>query len=144
MVGWLAYSNQASLVITNSLNILLLKEIFMGSLLSGIIVGFREGLEAFLIIVILLRFLLGYGLHEGLSALKDLGTLPESSPLFIKAFNLGGTVLDHKTGMVGLPLYVLLGWYSRPEIPQFALQYLYTGLMLFFWYRTQKSARTLR
>ena len=82
-------------------------------------------------------FLLGYGIHEGLSALKDIGALPETSPLFLKAFNLSGTLLDHKTGPVGLPLYVLLGWYSKPEILQFAAQYLYTGSMLYFWYRTK-------
>lgn len=81
-------------------------------------------------------FLLGYGIHEGLSALKDIGALPETSPLFLKAFNLSGTLLDHKTGPVGLPLYVLLGWYSKPEILQFAAQYLYTGSMLYFWHRT--------
>ncbi len=84
-------------------------------------------------------FLLGYGIHEGLSALKEVGVLAESSPLFVKAFNLSGTLLDHKTGAVGLPLYVLLGWYSRPEILQFAAQYLYTGGLLLFWRRAKKQ-----
>lgn len=83
-------------------------------------------------------FLLGYGLHEGLSALKEIGALAESSPLFIKAFNLSGTLLDHKAGIIGLPLYVLFGWYSKPEILQFTAQYLYTGLLLYFWRRTAK------
>jgi high-affinity iron transporter len=85
-------------------------------------------------------FLLGYGIHEGLSALKEIGVLAESSPLFLRAFNLSGTPLDHKTGFLGLPLYVLAGWYSRPEILQFAAQYLYTGGLLYFWRRTQKAA----
>ena len=84
-------------------------------------------------------FLLGYGIHEGLSALKEIGVLAETSPIFIKAFNLSDTPLDHKTGPIGLPLYVLVGWYSRPEILQFAAQYLYTGLMLCFWRRTKKK-----
>lgn len=86
-------------------------------------------------------FLLGYGIHEGLSALSDLGVLAETSPLFLQAFDLSGTLLDHKAGPIGLPLYVLLGWHSRPEILQFAAQYLYTGLLLWFWYRTAGSPR---
>lgn len=85
-------------------------------------------------------FLLGYGLHEGLSALKEMGVLAETSPLLVKAFDLSGTLLDHKTGVVGLPLYVLLGWHSKPEILQFAAQYLYTGLMFFYWHRTNKKS----
>lgn len=85
-------------------------------------------------------FLLGYGIHEGLSAFKDLGMLSESSPLFIKLFNLQGTVMDHKTGFLGLPLYVLLGWYSRPEILQFLAQYLYTGILFWFWYSNNQKA----
>jgi high-affinity iron transporter len=83
-------------------------------------------------------FLLGYGIHEGLEALEQMGVLAESSGLLIKAYNLSGTVLDHKNGVLGLPLYVLLGWHSRPEIPQFAAQYLYTILLLCFWRKTQK------
>jgi high-affinity iron transporter len=84
-------------------------------------------------------FLLGYGIHEGLSALRDSGALAETSPLLRKLFDLSGTVLDHKTGPVGLPLYVLLGWYSKPEILQFAAQYLYTGGMLLLWRRSAKK-----
>ena len=80
-------------------------------------------------------FLLGYGLHEGLSALRETGVLAAGSPLLVKAFDLSGTLLDHKTGVLGLPLYVLLGWYSKPEILQFSAQYLYTGLMLWYWRR---------
>jgi high-affinity iron transporter len=87
-------------------------------------------------------FLLGYGIHEGLSAFKDLGMISESSPLLIKLFNLQNTVLDHKTGIIGLPLYVILGWYSRPEILQFVCQYLYTGSLLYYWYRTNQKADT--
>ena len=61
------------------------------------------------------------------------------SPLLVKAFDLSGTLLDHKTGALGLPLYVLLGWYSKPEILQFAAQYLYTGLMLWYWRRVSRK-----
>lgn len=84
-------------------------------------------------------FLLGYGIHEGLSALKDLGVLGETSALFIKAYDLHGTLLDHKTGIIGLPLYVLVGWYSKPEIIQFVAQYISTGSLLYYWYRIVKK-----
>lgn len=84
-------------------------------------------------------FLLGYGIHEGLSALKDLGVLAGSNPLFVKAFDVSGTVFDHKTGLIGLPLYVLIGWYSKPEILQFAAQYIYTAALIGLWYRTNKA-----
>lgn len=71
-------------------------------------------------------FLLGYAVHEGLSALKDLAIVEASSPIYTQLFNLSGTWLDHKTGVIGVPLYVLVGWYSKPEIVQFVVQYVYT------------------
>lgn len=40
----------------------------MGNYLSGVVVGFREGLEAFLIVVIMLRFL-----RENLIGCRNLG-----------------------------------------------------------------------
>ena len=78
-------------------------------------------------------FLLGYGIHEGLSALKDSGALDPASPLLAKAFDLSTTILDHKQGPLGLPLYALVGWYSRPEWVQFAAQYLYTFALFGYW-----------
>ena len=84
-------------------------------------------------------YLLGYSVHEGLSALKSLGWLSQDSPLFAKAFNLSETILNHKKGILGLPLNVLLGWYSKPEIIQLALQYSYTFLLFGFWYKRNKS-----
>jgi len=71
-------------------------------------------------------YLLGYSLHEGLSALKDLAILSSKSPLFSKAFDLSATILNHKEGALGLPLNVLFGWYSKPEWIQFISQYTYT------------------
>ncbi len=70
-------------------------------------------------------YMLGYSIHEFLSALKSLGSLNPESPLLIKLFNLSGTILDHKTGALGIPLNILIGWYSKPEIPQFIIQYSY-------------------
>jgi high-affinity iron transporter len=80
-------------------------------------------------------FLLGYGIHEGLSALKALGKLPEDSILLAKAFNLSKTALNHKEGVIGLPLYVLFGWYSKPEWIQFITQYAYTIGIFALWFK---------
>jgi high-affinity iron transporter len=87
-------------------------------------------------------FLLGYAVHEDLSAFKDLGLLDAGSPVFVKLFDLSGTVLDHKTGLLGLPLYVAVGWYSKPEIVQFAVQYLYTIGVFAFWWRYAKASHS--
>jgi high-affinity iron transporter len=84
-------------------------------------------------------FLLGYGIHEGLSALGSMNLLSSESPLLIKAFDLSETIFYHKEGLLGLPLYVLFGWYSKPEILQFIMQYLYTGSVFYIWYREIKK-----
>lgn len=90
-------------------------------------------------------FLLGYSIHEGLSAFKDLNILSSDSLIFIKAFDLSETVLNHKTGLIGLPLYVLAGWYSKPEWIQFFTQYIYTCAVFIYWYlstpKTQSGRR---
>ncbi|MDB6354475.1 FTR1 family protein [Trichococcus sp. K1Tr] len=80
-------------------------------------------------------FLLGYGIHEGLSALGSMNLLASESPLFIKAFDLSETIFYHKEGLLGLPMYVVFGWYSKPEILQFIMQYLYTGSLFYIWHR---------
>lgn len=86
-------------------------------------------------------FLLGYGVHEGLSALNSLNILASTSPLLIKAFDLSKTVFYHKEGIIGLPLYILFGWYSKPEIIQFVLQYGYTSIMFFIWHKQLKKIK---
>ena len=85
-------------------------------------------------LIIQAGFLAGYSIHEGLSAAKGLGTIEGSSPLLSKAFDVSGTAFNHKTGVVGLPLNVALGWYSKPEWVQFIVQYAYTFLLFGFWY----------
>lgn len=84
-------------------------------------------------------FLLGYGIHEGLSALKDLGKIAGNNPLLIKAFDLSGTVLNHKEGALGVPLYALFGWYSKPEWIQFTAQYVYTVSVFLVWLKVSKN-----
>lgn len=83
-------------------------------------------------------FLLGYGIHEGLSAFHAMNLIVGDSPLLIKLFDLSQTVFYHKEGIIGLPLYVLFGWYSKPEVLQFFAQYIYTVSFLVFWHRVVK------
>lgn len=78
-------------------------------------------------------FLLGYSVHEGLSALKALAVIGSENPLLLKAFDLSGTIFNHKEGLLGLPLYVLFGWYSKPEWIQLALHYSYIIGMFIVW-----------
>ena len=80
-------------------------------------------------------FLLGYSIHEALSALKELKIIDSSHAILNKAFNLSKTVLYHKEGVLGLPLYVLFGWYSKPEWIQFLTQYSYTFILFFYWFK---------
>src|SRR3989338_2847625 len=78
-------------------------------------------------------FLIGYSIHEGLSAAK--GIVGENSPLYAKAFDLSGTALDHKGGFLGMPVYIAFGWYSKPEWIQFLAQYGYTLILLGYWWK---------
>jgi high-affinity iron transporter len=79
-------------------------------------------------------FLLGYSVHEGLSAMKGYALQSKDSLLLNKAFNLSNTIFNHKDGIIGLPLNVLLGWYSKPEWIQFIIQYTYTFSIFAFWF----------
>lgn len=84
-------------------------------------------------------FLIGYSIHEGLSASKELGLIGESNLIFTKAFDLSATNLYHKEGIIGIPLYIAFGWYSKPEWIQFILQYGYTILLFWHWHRIKKA-----
>ena len=83
-------------------------------------------------------FLSGYSIHEGLSAAKSLNVVNENNPIFLKAFDLSDTIFYHKEGAVGLPLYVVFGWYSKPEWIQLILQYSYILLFFSYWYKKNK------
>lgn len=78
--------------------------------------------------------LVGYSIHEGLSALKNLEIIAEDSQIFTKAFDLSKTILYHKEGVVGVPLYVIFGWYSKPEWIQFIIHYSYCIIFFIYWY----------
>lgn len=114
----------------------------LGIFYSMIKVPIRIILTASLAYLILQAgFILGYSVHEFLSYLKEITYLPDNHFLLTKFFDaskiLSG-LFDHKTGAIGLPLYVVLGWYSRPEIIQFVIQYGYTGAFLIYWWRKNK------
>ncbi|MFP6775533.1 MAG: FTR1 family protein [PS1 clade bacterium] len=78
-------------------------------------------------------FLLGYSLHEGISALKANEMLAADSAILDKVFNFSNTILSHKDGNLGIPLHVLFGWYSKPEWVQFIVQYFFTISMFSYW-----------
>ena len=78
-------------------------------------------------------YLFGSSIQEGLFAAKSLGWLHESNFVFTKAFNLSKTILNHKEGILGLPLHVGFGWIAKPEWLQFIFQYGYTILLFVFW-----------
>jgi len=80
-------------------------------------------------------YLLGYSIHEGISAIKSIGRLDSDHIVFGKAFNLSNTFLNHKTGTVGLPMNVILGWYSKPEWLQLLVHYGYVFALFFYWKR---------
>jgi len=86
-------------------------------------------------------FLLGYSIHEGLSASKDLGLISGSNPVYAKAFDASGGAFDHKTGAAGIPLYITFGWYSKPEWIQFFAQYILTTALFWYWYRRARHSR---
>jgi high-affinity iron transporter len=84
-------------------------------------------------------FLLGYAVHEGLSALKALSIISGDNFIFMKAFDLSGTVFNHKEGVLGIPMYVLFGWYSKPEWIQLILHYGYVVGMILVWKNLRKN-----
>lgn len=93
-------------------------------------------------LIIQAGYLLGYSIHEFLSASKTLGIISADSFLLIKAYDLQNTLMDHKTGIIGVPLNILIGWYSRPERVQFFLQGLYIALNFLIWLKILKKTAT--
>ena len=88
-------------------------------------------------------FLLGYSVHEALSAAKELGMIAAENSIYAKAFDLSGTIFYHKEGLLGVPLYVAIGWYSKPEWIQFVLQYLLTFVLFGYWFQNSRMKKSL-
>lgn len=80
-------------------------------------------------------FLMGYSIHEGLSAFKELEVIAKDHLIFNKVFDLSTTMLNHKEGTIGIFLYVGIGWNSKPEWIQFILQYGLTCFLFWYWYK---------
>ena len=94
-----------------------------------------------LYLIIQAGYLLGFGIHEGLSALQGLGFLESDHFLLIKVYDFSKTALNHKEGIIGLPLNILFGWYSKPEWMQFVFQYSATLFLLIAWIRRYNTKR---
>jgi high-affinity iron transporter len=89
-------------------------------------------------------YLLGYSIHEFLSASKALELIGSDSSILIKLYDFQGTILDHKTGILGVPLNILIGWYSRPERVQFFLQGSYIVVNFLLWSRILKKNKKIK
>ncbi|MCK5051992.1 MAG: FTR1 family protein [Candidatus Cloacimonetes bacterium] len=88
-------------------------------------------------------YLLGYTFHEGFSALKGYEMISGDNTVFIKAFDVSKTIFSHKDGVLGIPLHIVFGWYSKPEWIQFIIQYLYTIIVFFFWFMHTKKRNVI-
>jgi len=84
-------------------------------------------------------FMLGYSVHEFLSFLKVEQVLSDDSILFTKLFDVSGTFLNHKEELAGILLYASIGWYSKPEVIQFIIQYTYSSVLLYLFFKTRKK-----
>ncbi len=86
-------------------------------------------------------FMLGYSFHELFSYFKAESILDSSHWIYTKAYDLSDTFLNHKAEPVGIFLYALVGWYSKPEIFQFVIQYGYTITFVWFFVKSVKQKR---
>lgn len=84
-------------------------------------------------------FMLGYSFHELFSYFKAESIIESGHWIYTKAYDLSGTFLDHKNKPIGIALYATIGWYSRPEIFQFFIQYAYSFSLLFLYIRSSKK-----
>ncbi len=84
-------------------------------------------------------FLLGYSVHEFISYLKAIEILDGSNIIYTKLFDLSDTFLYHKEKVTGIILYATLGWYSKPEVIQFIIQYGYTSYFIYIFFKSRKQ-----
>jgi len=84
-------------------------------------------------------FMLGYSFHELFSYFKAENMISSSHWIFNQMFNVSHTFLDHKSKPVGIILYATVGWYSKPEVFQFIIQYAYTITFMVVFIRFSKN-----
>jgi len=81
-------------------------------------------------------FMLGYSFHELFSYFKAEAIIDSSHWIYTKAYDLSSTFLDHKEKPIGILLYATVGWYSKPEIFQFVIQYAYSLTLVGFFIKS--------
>lgn len=86
-------------------------------------------------------FMLGYSFHELFSYFKAESIVDSSHWIYTKAFDLSDTFLDHKSQPVGILLYATFGWYSKPEVFQFVIQYVYSFTLIGFFIASNRKHR---
>jgi len=84
-------------------------------------------------------FMLGYSFHELFSYFKAENIISSSHWIYTQMFDLSHTFLNHKDQPIGILLYATIGWYSKPEVFQFIIQYLYTSVLLIGFLRIKKK-----
>jgi len=94
-------------------------------------------------LIIQAGYLFGYSIHEALPSIISYLDLNESSFYLTKVFDLSTTVFNHKEGVIGLPMNIIFGWYSKPELIQIVFQYLLTISLILLFYSKQKIPVTL-
>ena len=83
-------------------------------------------------------YLCGYSIHEWLEVLEQSSVGMTNNWLYTIFFDISSGIRNHKQWVVWLPMHILFGRYSKPEIIQFVWQYTLTILLL--WYRYRHTA----
>lgn len=84
-------------------------------------------------------FMLGYSFHELFSYFKAESIIDSAHWIYTKAYDLSDTFLNHKERPLGIALYATIGWYSKPEIFQFVIQYVYSCSLLFLFIKSLRK-----
>lgn len=84
-------------------------------------------------------FMLGYSFHELFSYFKAESIIDSGHWIYTKLFDVSDTFLGHKDKAIGIALYATVGWYSKPEVFQFLIQYIYTGVLLVLFFKTKNK-----
>lgn len=90
-----------------------------------------------LYLIIQAGFLAGYSVHEFLESIEYFGIIADNSWLLTQAFDLSNTLLDHKTGSIGIPLFIIAGWYDHPQWLQLFVQLSVVGSLCIYWKKFQ-------
>jgi high-affinity iron transporter len=84
-------------------------------------------------------FMLGYSFHELFSYFKAESIIDSAHWIYTKAYDFSDTFLNHKEKPIGIILYATLGWYSKPEVFQFVIQYVYSLTLIGFFIKSNRK-----